>query len=174
MIGNVEFRYESDPAVEKKYSPGYPGSLTLNIPPGKERIPENLVGSFQLMDLVASFDGLEAHMGRDGKPVLNCWSIKKVDWAPGFSSDQQEDGHLLEVYETLDDDGNNFIAFVWDQGWWGCSPHSSTCIAKKQKDEHALVSLTYAERERLGMYLTKAEVMERANVKNESNAVHGD
>jgi len=167
--GNVEYRYESDPEVEKGTYPGYPGSLTLSIPSGKEPTPKNLTGSFRLMDLKGSFTGLEAQSDGDGGQVVNAWDIDKVDWASGFSTEATygiDEGHTLEVYEVRDDDGHNFVAFIWDQGYSGCVPHYATCVAKKQRDENALVGLTDSERERLGMYLTEAEIVERADVKD--------
>jgi hypothetical protein len=161
MSGNAEFLYDSG-SKGMKLKEGYPGSFTLRFPSGKELTPENLAGSFRLLNLKGSFTGLEGLVGAgDNRPSVNRWNIGDVDW--GKSSNEETEGHKLEVYDLADDNGNKFIAFVWDQGWSGCCPHSSTCLAKKRTDENIPVGLTDSERDRIGLYLTKEEVKKKAN-----------
>jgi hypothetical protein len=125
MMGNVEFRYDSNSKLNKKEC--CPPSLTLSFPSGKEQIPENMLGSFRIVDLKGSFAGLKGFFhagGPNDTPRVNCWEIADVNW--GENSDEESEGHFLEIYDLANDNGNKFIAFIWDQGWWGYSPHSST------------------------------------------------
>jgi dsRNA-specific ribonuclease len=80
-----------------------------------------------------------------------------VAWNP----DDCGDDNNLKISAVLDDDGNRFLTFIWDQGWSGCTPHYALCIAKKQKDKKSPVGLTDSERDRLGMYLKEDEVRKR-------------
>jgi hypothetical protein len=166
MMGNTEHRYDSAP--EYPHSPDYPGSLTLSFPSEKAHVPENFTGSLHLIDLKGTFTGVK-QVEMDDEPSVNCWEIERVHWQKNCSNEMEE-GHLLQIYDLADDDGNKFIAFVWNQGWWGCVEHISTCLAKKQTNENALVGLTDGERDRMGMYLSDSEVEKRAFVKERNIA----
>jgi hypothetical protein len=101
----------------------------------------------------------------------NFWTIPKIIWDSEFSlaselaaedeeraekEEERDFDHTLDVSGILDDNGNQFITFVWG------GEERMTCIAKKQVDDKALVGLTDAERDRMGMYLDDAEVERRA------------
>jgi hypothetical protein len=156
----VEYRYDDDDNHDGIQERQDPGSLTLCFCNNTESSPENIRGSFQLMDLEGAFTGLkpaEEDMEQAGR-----WDIMKFEWAPGFSSQVTlgiATGHRVEIYKALDDNGNHFIAFIWNQGWDDddCEVHYATCIAKKVVGG-TFVGLSDSERERLGMYQTWDEI----------------
>jgi hypothetical protein len=101
-----------------------------------------------------TFSDLKNTKTSGGEILNNCYDMKSA-WDP---KDNCDDGHTLKISAVLDDDGNHFIIFIWDQGYSGCVPHYAVCIAKKQKDDSSPVGLTDSERDRLGMYLGEDEV----------------
>ena len=64
----------------------------------------------------------------------------------------------MDISDVVDDNGNRFVTLVRDQGYSGCCPHYADWVGKKQSDDEALVGLTDAERQRLGMYLANEDV----------------
>lgn len=109
-----------------------------------------------------------------GEPHVNCWGIKEVVWDSVAAKIEVGDGHVLEVSDVEDDNGNPFLTFIWRQELdWGDEGHVR-CLAKKQMDENIRESLTDAERERLCMYLMDEEVEARAVGKGETTEVDRD
>jgi dsRNA-specific ribonuclease len=88
-----------------------------------------------------------------------------IAWIPDDDDYICGDDNTLKISAVLDDDGNQFLSFLWDQGF-SRGDHYSLCIAKKQKDETSHVGLTDSERDRLGMYLREDEVRKRGMKKS--------
>jgi len=171
----VEFRYESDPEVEEAEFPGFPGFFTISFPEGEEPTFDNLTGKFRLAGLQGTFTGVESNC----ESMPNHWAIKEMQWAPGYSTRITYgivEGHALNISDLLDDNGDRFITFAWHQGYSACIPHDAYWTGKKQADENALVGLSDAEREQMGMYLTREQVERNANhqIKEEDDIGSGE
>jgi hypothetical protein len=157
--------------VKNEY-PGFPGFFKVSFPEDEKPSLENLSGSFRFWDIEGSFTGVTPLESDNDQTMANAWEIDDMQWDPQNWDDDTYDtaqGHMVEVCDVVDDNGNRFITLILDQGWSGCMPHCAGWVGKKQSDEEALVGLTDTERERMGMYLTDEEVEGRATTQDKKD-----
>lgn len=116
--------------------------------------------------LSGEFHGLKVvrRKQEDGtrRAETNLWEIKSVAWEDDEGG--KENGNMLAPTETLDDNGNHFLEFVFNEE--GINAHEESYFLKKQDDEEGDEGLTDGERRRLGLGLERDEVKEKAKDDN--------
>ncbi|GBE88773.1 hypothetical protein SCP_1401780 [Sparassis crispa] len=115
--------------------------------------PDGFKGVLQLEHFFGYFHELSATYVR-GKQVPNQWELIASDIS---SPDLPVESLTMEVTNVVDDSGHHFVNFHVDQAYY-----TSNWLGKKQTKPNVDELLTDAERERLGMRLTAADVEKRA------------
>ncbi|KAJ6615875.1 hypothetical protein B0H10DRAFT_2435250 [Mycena sp. CBHHK59/15] len=139
--------------------PSDPGFLTLSLHPGAVPAWENVYGSFDATNgwRRGTFEGLkpwDLPFAPESPPRPNLRRFDLVTVAhEGYLP---REGHALEVFDAVDENGNNYIALMLEY----CNPDSN-CVSymgKKQVNDGKRCGLTAKERRRLGISLTFEEV----------------
>lgn len=116
----------------------------LSLPPGKEAIPGNIMGSAAFGRLKGDFHGLE-EVKEEDNIKKNYWDIILLEWKG------QQEGQAFGATKVVDDEGNPFIEFQAYLGYSGCVPHWSMYLLKKQQAAAVSERLTNSEKKRLGI-----------------------
>jgi hypothetical protein len=141
---------------------GDAGHLILTFKPDAKPTIKNICGTIRLLSSGGSFKGLAAV---DDAPE-NGWAVKKMKWDFG-EDDVGGVEYGLIAYKTLDDIGNRFIQFVWDQGSSEHTHRSGYYLAKKRSPNGTCARLSKMEKERLGIGLTNKELTRNADTEAE-------
>jgi len=128
------------------------------------------------------FKGLSAKRVYDGdEEIPNCWAFRRSKLHGGHQrykssdfadadDDADQDTHWISPLKVLDDRGQQFVEFVYEEGWSGCCPQYLVSIAKKQVDGGQPEGLSADEKKkkRLGMGMEVKELENIMKQKSES------
>lgn len=164
---------------------GTPGYLTLEVAPGMPNMPENVQGHFAISNgwWTGSFSGITAYHMPDPNGTCNTENLWEITLRPDTDVPKyglhSRVGHALVVVDAVDDCGNCFIAFNWN--YWpteGADPEEAELrcyYGKKDVEMTAFtgkdppIVLSEAERQRLGIGMTKEQVERIGREKDEKD-----
>jgi hypothetical protein len=179
LCGKYYFVWE-DEQLGQEFRPEAKDRGVLTITCAGEPTLDNISGSVSFFKIRGLFKGLSPKHVYDGdEEIPNCWAFRKSKLHGGHQrykssdfadadDDADQDTHWISPLKVLDDRGQPFVEFVYEEGWSGCCPQYLVWIGKKQVDGGQPEGLSADEKMRLGMGMEVEELEKIMKQESES------